>query len=229
VLRQDPQINDSVLDLPQQRAVESGEALGLHLAQPAGLDLPIGAGTEPPSGQFLGPVAHALTDVVPGDHQVVTAPGLAAQQERGVRVVGVVVIDRNPLQFGAEIGGHPAHQRTGELPQLPEFQTILSRDDEAELVTVALAALLEGGSVRQLGVGAIGAATLIRPTQFLPLQVANMPPGGSPQPHLQHHQPGLDDDATGSRPGPVPTHGKSHVTAAADPRTAAANSAQRSR
>ena len=63
----------------------------------------------------------------------------------GVRVVGVPVIDRHPVQPRAQIGFHAAHQVPRVGPQVVQLGGILGRDDEAEMVPVVPAALLEGG------------------------------------------------------------------------------------
>ncbi|MCY1523953.1 hypothetical protein D9M68_588670 [compost metagenome] len=127
----------------KQGAIQAGETLLLHLALQALLDLQLGTRSQPFGGQLRGAVAHALGDVVAGDHQVLAGVVLAAQHDMGVWVVSVPVVDRHPVEAGAEVGLHPAYQVAGIGAQVIELLGILGRDDEAKLVAVVPAALLE--------------------------------------------------------------------------------------
>lgn len=110
----------------------------------------------------------------------------------GVRVVGIPVIDRHPIQAGAQVGLHALHQVPGVGAQVFELLRILGRDDEAELVAVALATLLEGGRVRLVGDGAIGTALSTLAVHAFALDVAQVLHGGAAAGLLQIHQPHLD-------------------------------------
>ena len=85
--------------------------------------------------------AHTLGDVVAGDDEVLSGVVLAAQDDVYVRVVGVPVIDRYPLQSGAQVGFHARHQVPGVGAQVVELFGILGRDNEAELVPILASSL----------------------------------------------------------------------------------------
>src|SRR3546814_4306865 len=57
-----------------------------------------------------------------------------------VRIVGVPMIDRDPIEIGAEIARHVVHQLAREGAQVRHVTGVLGRDDEAEMVSVLFAA-----------------------------------------------------------------------------------------
>ena len=61
-----------------------------------------------------------------------------------MRVVGVPVIDGDPVQPRAEIGSHLPREIAREGLQIGHLAGVLGRDDEAEMVPVVLAPLGEG-------------------------------------------------------------------------------------
>ena len=93
-----------------------------HLALQGLLDLQFGARPQP-FGQLGGPVAEAVGDVVAGDDEVFAGVVAPAHDQVGVRVVGVPVIDRHPIQpcsgrlpsgspdDGCRCAGRPARRR----------------------------------------------------------------------------------------------------------------------
>ena len=62
-------------------------------------------------------------------------------------VVGIPMIDRNPIQFGSEIPRDVAQQLTREGTEIAEFGGILRRNDEAEMMPVIPATLGESALV----------------------------------------------------------------------------------
>src|SRR3546814_1406034 len=131
---------------------------GLALA--ASFDLTLGTRAEPVSCQLRSTGAHAAADVVAGDDQVLTAVVLAAQYDVGVRIVGVPVVDGDPVEPGAQIQFDLLHVGTGEGGKVAEFKRVVGREDEAELVAVAAAAPLEVAGIGLVHVGAIELAAL---------------------------------------------------------------------
>jgi len=65
-----------------------------------------------------------------------------------VRLVGVPMIDRHPVDLAAEVPLDASHQVAGEGAQVGHLGRVLRRDDEAEMVAVALTALGEAGGIR---------------------------------------------------------------------------------
>jgi hypothetical protein len=94
-----------------------------------------------------------MGDIVAGDVENLPVVGNAAQQDVGVRVAGVVVIDRDPVEPGAEVSLHRLHQVAGGLAQVGQLYAVLGGDDEAELVAVAAAPVEEGAAIHGVALG----------------------------------------------------------------------------
>ena len=65
-----------------------------------------------------------------------------------VRLIGVPVIDRNPVDARTEISFDAGHQLAGERAQVDHLGRVLGRYDEAEMVSIVLAPL---GECRDVG------------------------------------------------------------------------------
>ena len=146
--------------LGDQHPVEPGQPFGIHLGRQLAGDIKLGLRPEFQRHQFARPVADAMGDVVAGDVEDAAIVEDAADDDMGVGVAGVVVIDRNPIELGAEVVFHLPHEVAGEAAQVAHLDGILRRDDEAELMAVLPAALDEGTAVRLVLDGGIGAAFL---------------------------------------------------------------------
>ena len=85
-----------------------------------------------------------MGNVVARDDEIAAALVLSPHDDVAVRVAGVVVVDGNPIEPGAEILLDLAHQAADEALQLVILGAILGRDDEAELMPVAIRALEKG-------------------------------------------------------------------------------------
>ena len=135
--------------------VNAGEALGPYLGLKLLPQLQIRFRPELQRRALLGPQPHAVGDVVLGNDQVLAEVVLAADDDMAVRVAGVEMVDRYPVEFGAEIGLHLAHDVSGEAAQIGQAVAVLGRDDEPEGVAVLRAALDEGTAVAVIGVATI--------------------------------------------------------------------------
>jgi hypothetical protein len=91
-----------------------------------------------------------------------------------VRVAGVEVIDRHPIEPGAEILFHLPHHVAGKATQVREPIAILGRNDEAELVAVLLAFLDQSSPIREVAVRSIELATASIAGRAVALQVGHM-------------------------------------------------------
>src|SRR5690606_5466460 len=193
-------------------------------AQPA-LDLEIRPWPEIQADELGGALAHAGGDVVAGDDEVLAALVAATHQDMRVRMAGVVVIDRHPIELGAEIFLHPRHQAAGERLEIVVFRTVLGRDDEAELVAVALRTLQEGLAVRAVLLGAVKLARLPLAGHAVSLDIAQVRPRAFQS--LGHpfagqlDDAGLDDDAALAESGIAVAIGEHAADACAAPDAAA--------
>mgnify|MGYP001555008315 CR=1 FL=1 len=89
-----------------------------------------------------------------------------------MRVVGVPVIDRRPIQPRSQVGLHPVHQVPGIGTQVVQLGPVLRRDDETEMVPVVGGPLLEGIQVGFVGLWPIGPARLAIAARAVALDVA---------------------------------------------------------
>src|SRR3546814_18411669 len=64
-----------------------------------------------------------------------------------VRIVGVPVIDRDPVEARLEILCHVGHEVAGEAPEVADLPGIFRTDDETEMMPIILAARCEVGAV----------------------------------------------------------------------------------
>ena len=101
-----------------------------------------------------------MGDVVAGDVEGLAVVGDAPNDDVGVRVAGVVVIDRDPVELRPEVGFHLLHQIAGGLARVGQLHAVLGRDDEAELMAVLAAPFDEGAAILHVALGRIDLALL---------------------------------------------------------------------
>ena len=89
-----------------QAAVEAGPAVYFDFAAQGPIDVLLGACAQFDGYALLGAGAHSLADVAAIDHQIAAIVRLAAHQDVDVRIVGVPVIDRDPVEPRAKVFFH---------------------------------------------------------------------------------------------------------------------------
>ena len=189
----------SIVHVTDEAAIDAGQALLLDLAAQPVLDLEIRARPEIQADDLRGALAHAGGYVIAGDDEVLAALVAATHQDMRVRMAGVVMIDRHPIELGTEIFLHAVHQAAGERLEVVVFRAVLGRDDEAELMAVALGTLQEGFSVRPVLLGAVKLTRLALAGHAVALDIPQMGPRifhslGHPLAG-QLDDAGFDDDA----------------------------------
>ncbi len=181
-----------------QGTVETGPTLGTDFRLQRAADLLLGPRPEFQLDQCLGAATEAARDVVTRDHQVTAILGPAAHQDMDVGVVGVPVIDPDPVEAAAQILLGLAHQVARPSLEVREGGRVLWADDEAEVVAVIRTALREVSALRIVGAGVeeprLGAIT----GHPVPLEVADVGGEGSgPEARaLMAHDARLDHDAS---------------------------------
>ena len=185
----------------------------IHVTQQALPDLRFGTRPQHLGHDFAGPYAHAVGHVVRRDHQVLLAAGTPIQHDVGVGVVSVPVVYGHPVQLSLEIDCHAAHELAGEASEVFQFQPILGRDDEAELMPVTLSALLKRLKIRRVSLSPVGLPLLPIACNAVSLDVTQVLRhrirAGTPK----HDEAGLDDHTPRVRPQALPSHGGRHATA----------------
>ena len=91
-------------------------------------------------------MAETLSDIIAADDEVLSVIRAASNEDVDVWIVGVPVIDRDPIQPRAEIPLHVPHQLASESTEVGHLAGIFGRDREAEMMPVILAAF--GKSLR---------------------------------------------------------------------------------
>ncbi|REG35269.1 hypothetical protein ATH84_103630 [Paracoccus versutus] len=119
-------------------------------------------------------------------------------------IVGVPVIDGDPVQIRAEVLFHLRHEVPGEPLQVGHVGGILRRDDEAEMVPVVLAVLGEGGIVGIIAAGVGHQPAAVVAADALALEIGEMGrhrrraegPAPVPDHPRLHHHPALRREQT---------------------------------
>jgi hypothetical protein len=137
-----------------------------------------------------------------------------------VRMAGVEMVDRDPVEASAEVLLHLPHEVAGEGAHIRESVAVLGGDNEAELVTIFPAALRKGAAVGIVGLGAVEPPSLALPGRAVALEIADVSIG-RPAAHLQLDDPRLDDDPPHPRARPAvagrPLEPIGRLLASADP------------
>jgi hypothetical protein len=74
--------------------------------------------------------------------------GAASHEDVDVWVLGVPMVDGDPIEASAEVTRGLVHELAGEGPQARELTGIIGRDDEPEVMPVVPATSGEGAAVR---------------------------------------------------------------------------------
>ena len=145
--RRVPQIEVPLAGLSDQRPVEAGEAILIDLGREFAPLFEFGDRTKFEGHQLARPLANAMGDVVAIDHQILAELVPAVDDDVDVRMAGVEMVHRDPVELRAEVSFELAHQVAGEAGQVAELRAFLRRDDDAKLVAIVLAAIEEGIAV----------------------------------------------------------------------------------
>jgi hypothetical protein len=105
-------------------------------------------------------------NIVARDVENLAVVGEAPDEDVGVGMAGVVVIDSDPVEPGAEVLFHLVHEVAGEAAQVAQVGGVLGAGDEAELVTILPAPGEEGATVGVALQGRVGVA--LSPSRVTP-------------------------------------------------------------
>ena len=160
--------------------------------------------------ELLGPGAQPAADIVAGDHEILAGLIDASDEQMDVRIVGVPVVDGDPIEPGAKIGFHLPGEVSREGSEIGHLGGVFGRDDEAEVVPVVLRTFGEGGVIGAVGLGVEHVRLLAVARDALALQIGDMrrhrrrAEGAA----LMARDPRLHHDATAGREEPVAAEGK---------------------
>ena len=133
-----------------QRPIEAGPTFGLNLPFQGGLDVPFATRPEFERNALGSTIPEPATDVIPADDQILTVLSATADQDMNMRIVGVPVVDRDPVEFGSEISRDVGHQLAREGTEIAELGSILRRNNKSKMMPVVLAAFGKGTFIRRI-------------------------------------------------------------------------------
>ncbi len=158
----------------QHGPIDTGEAVLVHLRLELAADLGLTLRSELEGDQLARPSSNAMGDIIAGDEEVLARAIATSQHDVAVRVGGVEVVDGDPVQLHVEIGLHLGHQIPCESSEVCKLTSVLRRDDEAELMGVALASFEKGADVSLVVHGRIKLSALAFAGRPIPLQILQM-------------------------------------------------------
>ena len=135
--------------LARERLIDRRPAIGVDLALEAAENLLLAAWPKFQIHELRGAGAKTSADIVAVDDEVGAIVGASARQDVDMRMFGVPMIDCDPIDLGPKIARHLRHKIAREGAKVGKLHGVIRRDDETEMMPVALAPLGEGGSVRR--------------------------------------------------------------------------------
>ena len=157
-----------------QGAIDPGEAILVELDRQLLLSFELADRPEFQGHQLARPLSDAMRNVVAVDDQVLAPFVASVDDDMDVGMAGVEMVDRHPVEPGAEILLDLGHQVAREASEIVERDPILGRDDEAETVAIVLATREEGITVGATLARRIELASLAIPRGAVALDVAQM-------------------------------------------------------
>jgi hypothetical protein len=157
--------------------------------------------------------------IVFGDDQVIATIILPPDDDVGVGMSGVVVVDSNPIELRAKVNLSLGHESAEERLEVSKFCTILRRDNQPKLVAVTFAFSKEPRTVGIIEVTAVKLSGIAFRCHPIPLNVTEMGAGCPKIAALELGDPRLDNDAAISANIETSTCQSSEGTAAPDPRS----------
>ena len=171
-----PQVGDPcpVVGGDAQSPVEAGPTFGFDFLLQGRSNFLLATRPKLQRDTLFGTIPKPPADVVPADDEIPTVIGTPADQNMDMRVVGIPVIDCDPVEFGAEIPRGIAISSRVNARRSLHVGCILGRNDEAEVVAVVLTSLGKRALVRHIGlrVEQTGVGAIAR--DAIPLQISDM-------------------------------------------------------
>ena len=112
----------------------------------------------------------------------------------------IEMIRGDPVEAGAQIFLHLGHEAPGQRPEVGKLIAILGRQDEAELMSIAIGALEKGLAIRHIRIAPIESAGRPVAGHAVALDLAKMGPSGAKPLAGKPNQPRFDDRPAAARP-----------------------------
>ena len=153
--------------------IELGPAVGLHLTFENCAYFVFRLGPELQGCAFLRSSANAAADVIPAN-QIAAVVRLASHQNVQMRIVGIVVIDPNPVELVPRSRSMSATSSRAKSPEIGHFGSIIGTHNEPKMVSVILATLRKGPFIREIGLSGEHARRFAGPGYTIALEIANV-------------------------------------------------------
>jgi hypothetical protein len=138
--------------------------------------------------------AHSAADIFAGKDEVATIVPLAAHDDMDVGIVGIPMIDPDPIEFGSEVPLGLYHQVSGKCLEIGKLRSVLRRHNESKMVPIVFAAARERAMVRIVAFGVEHSTGRTIARGSVPSEIGQMSSKGRPLRGMPH-DPRLDDHA----------------------------------
>jgi hypothetical protein len=182
---------------PGQHPIEPGPAFGTNFSLKSASHLKLRSRAEFSGNKISRSRPQPCRNVIAADDEVDTVIGAAAHEDVDMGMLGIPVVDGDPVKPRAEITRGLIHELAGKAPQALKFTGIIRRDDEPEMMPVGFAAFRECAAV---GIIAGSIEEFTRRSiagNAVPPEIADMGAQCPGRPHPAHH-PRLDHSAAGA-------------------------------
>src|SRR3546814_220666 len=196
--------------IAHEPAVDAGEAFLLDLVGLDGNDLLAGPRAKVERDDLGRPCAKTLGHIIAGYDEILAGLVLTAHDDMAVGVACIEMIDRHPVEPGAQILLGLHHQPADHGLEIVILCAVLRRDDEAELVAVSGRAFEEGLAIDTVGFAAIEESALAFSGGAVALELAQMGSGGHA--FAQLHDAALPPHPAGGSAGPGRTLAQAPTT-----------------
>jgi len=168
-----PQVNNSPLALlGSEHLVEPSPPLRLNLRLQFGLKFELALVSQFQRHQLGSPMTDAVGDIVSGDIEDTASLQDTANDNVGMRMAGVVMIDRDPIEARLEVLLHLSHEIARKTSQIGHFIGIFRRHNEAELMPILTAPLDKGLAASLVLNSRIGLPLLAISIDPVPFEIA---------------------------------------------------------
>src|SRR6516164_2277565 len=196
--RRVPEVHETLASLSDQRTVDADEAVLIDLGRELTLLLDCADRTEFQHHELTRPLANTMGDVVAVDEQILAQLIPAVDDDMDVRVPGIEMVHRHPIELRSQVSFELAHEVAGEAGEIAELRALFGRDDEAKLMAIVLAAIEKGIAVGPVLRRRIEPTTLAIARGAVALNITQMS-GGAPVLSGSTDGARLDHDAPDAR------------------------------
>ncbi len=189
------QIDDAAYRQFTELPIDRGEPVfaRFHEARPG--DVKIAAVPQLQGCKFLRAPPESMRDIVPRDDEVLPVISAPAQDDMDVRVIGVVVIDGDPVEFRSQIAFRRRHDVAREFAEVLKLAGIFRRHNDAKLMAVALPFLQERRAIDAVARRPVELSRRSVPRSPVALDVTKMRAGFQDAALAQAHRADFDGDA----------------------------------